>query len=146
MKNSTRQILFISMLTALSLHGKAQDGHYWTEPHGTKSILLSGVVIGSVDDLGTVFYNPARLAKIENPAFLLSGKLYQLDVLKIDDGAGEGLDLNQTRFGGYPNMAAGTFKLSFLKDHFFSYSFLTRNALKSNYFVRAEDVGDVVDA
>jgi len=144
--NKYIQRLLTIVIFLLNLNLNAQDGHYWTEPHGTKSILLSGVVIGSVEDLGTVYYNPARLAKIENPAFLLSGKLYQLDRIKIEDGAGDGLDLNQTRFGGYPNMAAGTFKLKFLKDHFFSYSFLTRNTLKANYFIHNDDVGNIIDA
>jgi long-subunit fatty acid transport protein len=107
-------------------------------------LLLSGAVIGSVNDLATVYYNPARLAKIENPAFLLSGKLYQLDRIDIEDGAGDGLDLRQTRFAGSPNMAAGTFKIKALPNHFFSYSFLTRNHLNVNYFIQNNDFGDII--
>ena len=43
---------------------RGQDSHYWTQQYGTKSMLLSGSVIGGVEDLGAVYYNPARLSVI----------------------------------------------------------------------------------
>lgn len=129
-----------------SICGLAQDGHYWTENHGTRSTLLNGVVIGSVADLGAVYYNPARLGQINNPAFLLSGKVYQLDILKIENGAGNGLDLNHKKFGGAPNMAAGSFRLRSLKNHHFAYSFLTRYNFRANYFIQNDDVGDIIQS
>ncbi len=55
-------LLLISRLTA-------QDGHYWTQQYGTRSMLLNGSVIGGVEDLGAVYYNPARLSQIDNPVF-----------------------------------------------------------------------------
>ena len=49
------QLLFISMAVF------PQGGHYWTEQYGTRSILMSSAVIGGVEDLGAVYYNPGRL-------------------------------------------------------------------------------------
>ena len=89
----------------------AQDAHYWTEHYGTRSMLLNGVVIGSVEDLGAVYYNPARIAQMEEPAFAISAKVYQAYKLKIEDGLGENNHLVKKTFGSGPSLVSGTFKL-----------------------------------
>jgi len=123
----------------------AQGGHYWSENYGNRSMLLSGTVNASVEDLGTVFYNPGRLGLIENPAFVISAKVYEWKTLKIEDAGDEELDLKNSDFGGAPSLAAGTFKLPFLEGHKFAYSFLTRQRANTNFFARVEKEGDVVD-
>lgn len=123
----------------------AQDGHYWSENYGNKSMLLSGTVNASVEDLGAVFYNPARLGLIENPAFVISAKVYEWSKLKIEDGIDDGVDLAQDNFGGAPSLVAGTFKVPFLKGHRFAYSFLTRQRGNMDFYVRVEKEGDVTD-
>jgi hypothetical protein len=142
------KILAISRLSFLSIficfQTFAQDGHYWSENFGNKSMLLSGTVNASVEDLGAVFYNPGRLALIENPAFAISAEVYEWRTLKIEDALGDGIDLNKSNFGGAPSLAAGTFEVPFLKNHKFAYSFLTRQRTEADFFVRVEDEGDVV--
>ena len=58
------RLLAISLLglTLLTARAYAQTAHYWTDQYGSRSRLLGGAVIGSVDDLAAVYYNPARLA------------------------------------------------------------------------------------
>ena len=63
---------------------KAQ-GYYNDENFGNRSILLSGNVTGSVDDLGLTYYNPARLAIIEEPNFTISARAYQLGSVKVEN-------------------------------------------------------------
>ena len=89
-------------------------------------MLLNGVVVGSSEDLGAVFYNPARLSQFETPAFVISGQVYQLKGLTVKNGLGDNIDLNQSSLGG-SSLVSGTFKLGFLKGHQFAYAFLTRN-------------------
>ena len=96
--------------------GKAQDAHYWTLQYGTRSTLLGGNVIGSVEDLGATYYNPARLALTSDLSFLLSAKVYQFDKVTVEDGAGEGVDARSSSFGGAPSLVAGTFKIGFCLD------------------------------
>ncbi len=108
----------------LSAHG--QDGHYWTQQYGTKSMLLSGSVIGGVDDLGAVYYNPGRLAQIENPAFLLSASVYEYNILKASDAFGNNKSASKAEIKGVPTLAAGTFKVKFLPGHHFAYAIMTR--------------------
>jgi hypothetical protein len=124
----------------------AQEGHYWTEFYGTRSTILNGIVIGSVDDLAAVYYNPARLGLIDNPGVILSGKVYEWSLLEIEDALGEGLDLSASKFGGVPSLAAGTFRLPFLPRHQFGYAFLTRYRQSTDLFARDLRKGDILEA
>lgn len=116
---SVIQILLVANLCA-------QDGHYWTQQYGTKSMLLSGSVIGGVEDLGAVYYNPARLSVIANPAFLLSASVYEYNKLSITDAFGSSTSAAKAEVRGVPSLAAGTFKLKFLPNHFFAYAVMSR--------------------
>lgn len=138
-----RYLLMTIMGLSVSL-AWAQTGHYWTESYGTRSMLLNGVVIGSVEDLGATFYNPARLAQLASPAFVISGKAYEYKKVKITDGLGDGIDLNSSKFGGAPSLVSGTFKLKFLKNHYFAYSLLTRNKNENSFSFAVHDFGNYV--
>jgi hypothetical protein len=131
----------ILLLPGLFRPAAAQEAHYWSEQFGNRSMLLGGAVIGSVFDLGAVFYNPGRLGLIENPAFVLSAKAYQWDRYTIEGQDRNGA-LKQSKFGGAPSLVAGTFKVPFLENDQFAYAFLTRQRSSSNFFTRVELEGD----
>jgi hypothetical protein len=139
-------VLFLTLVINLPTLTIAQDGRYWSESYGNKSVLLNGAVNASVSDLGTVFYNPGRLGLIENPAFVINAKVYELSSLKIEDGINEGVDVKQSNITGGPSLAAGTFRIPALKNHRFAYSFLTRQKTKADFFISVEDEGDLIDA
>lgn len=123
----------------------AQDGHYWTQQYGTKSMLLSGSVIGGVEDLGAVFYNPGRIGLVENPAFLLSANVYEWTKLTVTDAFGESADLSKSDFGGVPSLVAGTFKLGFMPKHRFAYAILQRQSINADISYKDEVEGDVIE-
>jgi len=135
--------LSVALVAPRPVHGQA--GNQWTEQYGNRSMLLSGAVIGSVSDLGLVFYNPGRLALIENPTFVVTAKAYQWDRLRLENGLGEGVDLKDSNFGGAPSLAAGAFTLPFLKGHRFAYAFLTRRRDDTDLFLRTERSGDLLE-
>jgi len=116
--------ILIVLISVASLY--AQDGHYWTQQYGTKSMLLGGSVIGGVEDLGAVYYNPGRLAVIKNPAFLLSASVYEYNTLSATDAFGAKQSASKSEIRGVPTLAAGTFKVKFLPNHFFAYAIMTR--------------------
>ena len=136
--------LFLLMLAAGFIPVKAQDGHYWTQQYGTKSMLLSGSVIGGVEDLGAVYYNPGRLAVISNSAFLLSANVYESNSLTISDAFGTSKGASQSTIRGVPTMAAGTFKIKKLPNHFFAYAIQTRQNSDLSLAFRGEDYGDLI--
>jgi hypothetical protein len=132
-------------LAAGSAPARAQVGNHWSEQYGNRSMLLGGAVIGSVSDLGLVFYNPGRLALLEEPAFVVTARAYEWQRAHMRDGLGEGVDLDQTDFGTAPSLAAGTFRLPFLGGPRMAYAFLTRQSERVDWSVRVERSGPLLD-
>ncbi|MCU4175358.1 hypothetical protein [Carboxylicivirga sp. N1Y90] len=136
--------LFVALFSSVVT---AQDAHYWTEQFGTKSMLLSNSVVGVVEDLGAVFYNPARLGLVDNPAFVISGKVYELNKVTIHNATGD--DPNATKrnnkFGGGPSLVAGTFSVKGWDNHHFAYAFLTRRRMDTNISGGAENYGQLIE-
>lgn len=106
------------------------QGNYNQENFGNRSLLLSGNVTGSVEDLGLTYYNPARIALIENPVFSINAKAYQLSFIDIKNVFGYDKKLTDSKFKGVPSMLAGTFKFNKLKNHHFAYSFISKQRSK----------------
>ncbi len=147
MEHSLKILISSVIITFLVIGGKchAQDGHYWTQQYGTKSMLLSGSVIGGVDDIGAVFYNPGRLGHLENPSFLLSADVFEFSTIRIDNPLGSDQNFEQSEFVGIPSMAAGTFKIKFLENHRFAYFTLVRQRLDFNASFGNEVFADIVN-
>jgi len=141
-----RSIAILVYVVVIVCPSLAQDAHYWTEQYGNRSMLLNGSVIGSVEDLGAVYYNPARISQFETPAFVISAQVYQYTVTTIEDGLGDGINLKKDEFGGGPSLVSGTFKLPFLKNHQFAYAFLTRFKAESNFTYSVDDEGEYVES
>ncbi len=102
------------------------QGNYNAENFGNRSILLSGNVTGSVEDLGLTYYNPARIALIENLGFAINAKAYQANSVTIKNIFGKDNKLSDSDFRGIPSLVSGTFKLKNLKNHHFAYTFLSK--------------------
>lgn len=138
MINKLKIYLSYILLSAFFI-SNGQEGHYWSENFGNKSTLLSGTVNANVSDLGAVFYNPGRLSLIKTPAFAINAEVYELNIINIEDGVNKGTDLKERKFGGAPSLAAGSFRIPFLKGHMFAYSFLTRLKFDADFLVRVEE-------
>lgn len=121
------------------------QGHYNNENFGNRSLLLSGNVTGSVDDLGLTYYNPGRISLIENPVFSINAKAYQLNFVDLNNAFGQDEKLSDSRFQGIPSMLAGTFNVDKWKDHHFAYSFLTRNRNRVDIGVTKEEEVGLID-
>jgi len=139
-----KAFLFLSMMLIIEF-SYAQNGHYWTQQYGTKSMLLSGSAIGGVSDLGAIYYNPARLSQIDNPAFLLSADVFEYSSLNITNAFGDSKNTSKSNFGSVPSLAAGSFKLPFLKGHSFGWAILQRFN-SDNSFTFKEEVEDEIFA
>ena len=145
LENRLFKVLWFLTITVVNHSLEAQDGHYWTQHYGTKSILLSNSNIGGVTDLGAVYYNPGRLALIESPAFLLNADVFEYNKIKFEDPAGDGATQSETSLNGVPNFVAGTFKLPFLQGHHFAYSVIQRQHFDLDFDYRNEVTGNFTD-
>lgn len=135
--------LLIFSISFLCIFSHAQQGNYKFNNFGNKSILLSGNVTGSVEDLGVVYYNPSRLVFLKNTGFAFNAKAFQLTSLKISNIAGEESKASNTDFDGVPSMAGGTFNLF---NQQFAYSFLSKSRLNIDFNYTTTDPQSSVEA
>ncbi len=129
------RLLFI----VISMYSWGQQGNYKFNNFGNRSILLSGNVTGSVNDIGLVYYNPARLTAFENTGFAFNAKAYQLTSLNLTTALDEERQLANTSFGGVPSMAGGTFKLF---GERFAFSFIARRRSDFNLGTSSRIISD----
>jgi hypothetical protein len=108
------------------------QGNYNKENFGNRSILLSGNVTGSVEDLGLTYYNPARIAIVENPIFSINAKAYQFSTIKLKNVFGSDEKLSDSSFDEVPSLVAGTFTIEKWKDHHFAYAFISKIRSRTN--------------
>ena len=128
-------IITLALCSILLIPVLAQEGNYRFESYGNQSVLLGGNVTGSAEDLGLTFYNPARLAFIEEPQIVIAGKAFQLINYDLKDVFESEIDIKESNFNGIPSIISGTFNVKFLPNHRFAYAFLSRyrSDLNLNY-------------
>jgi hypothetical protein len=127
------------LISFLVLCSYAQQGNYKFNNFGNRSILLSGNVTGSVNDIGLTYYNPSRLTEVETTAFAFNAKAYQLSSLKVSDVFVEDSNINSTSFKGVSSMAGGTFSLFGTR---FGYSFISKNRVDNSINYTSDSLGD----
>lgn len=113
-----------------------QDAHYWTQTYGTRSTLLGGAVIGSVDDLGATFYNPGKLVLTDDPSFLFSARVFELENLSIEptDGLTEGA--SKSKLKPSPSFIVFNLSSNWLGKSNLAFSFLTRQTFETRLKTR----------
>ncbi len=137
--------LFIVLVSFFYSKVRAQQ-NYKYENYGDKSMLLNGNVCGSVDDVAATYYNPARLTLIKTPVFSFDTKLYQLNILKLENYVEDYKTLRDQNFGGLPKMVAGTFSFTNLPNHYFGYSLVTRIRNTQNISLNTnKKTADIID-
>jgi hypothetical protein len=118
-------VFFVLLIGARE--SRAQDSHYWSLQFGPRASLLGGAVIGSISDVSGTFYNPGALSVASDLSFALSLSVFERSSFRLEDGAGEGVDLGATRSGLRPSMVAGVIKRNlFGRGSVLAYSALSR--------------------
>ena len=136
----TAMILFLLPYNSLI----SQDAHYWNIEYGTRSTLLGGAVIGSVSDLSATYYNPGAVALFPDRSFVLSARVYQLETISIENGAGPGRKLDYSTIVPSPSFVAFDIKFDFLGDAILAASLLTRQSMNFEFRTRLIESIDVI--
>jgi hypothetical protein len=119
-------ILALSPLAAATT-ASAQDAHYWTYGYGPVGQLTEGTIVGGVNDLSAVFYNPGATALIKKPRFTLTLTSVELSSLKAPSAAGPQLDFDSTIFDTVPPVIAGRLARRDDAADQFAFAFLSRH-------------------
>jgi hypothetical protein len=125
------------LILCLSISVSAQDAHYWTQTYGTRSTLLGGAVIGSVDDLGATFYNPGNLSLIDDPNFLFSARVFEFKNITLEPNEALVDGVSKSQFKPSPSFIVYNLSTDWLGKSNLGFSFLTRQTfdtrLKTRY-------------
>jgi hypothetical protein len=123
----------VLLVVALHLSSFSQDSHYWNIQYGTKATLLGGAVIGSVSDLSATYYNPGAISLFSDPKVILSAKVYQVEKIKILNGAGENQNLDYTSITPSPSFVAFNVKIDSTGRNKLAFSVLTRQLMSFDF-------------
>jgi hypothetical protein len=139
-RNLTTLAISLALLTRVA---SAQDAQYWTQKLGTRSLLLSGVVIGSAVDLSTTYYNPGGLAFFQEPDKVLTVKAFDFSNTKLTDGAGPGIDFGSSRSSVLPTFFGGTVPIHLFGSKNLAYSIFPHQTNQSTIAGRSGGLYDV---
>jgi hypothetical protein len=118
-------IPLLLILTAVPVAALAQDTHYWTNAYGTRGQLVGGVVIGSIVDLSSTFYNPGAITKTPDTNLIITTNAFQLTSIGLEGVFGGNEDVQSWQFGAAPSIFAFRFTDK-EKTNQFAASYLTR--------------------
>jgi len=122
-------------LLAISTPVRGQDAHYWTNHFGNRARLLGGSIIGSVEDISAVYYNPGALSLIEKPEVLIAGRVFEFTSFTVKDPGSKESQVTQTRPTLVPSLFGGSHKIN--STDRLAYSILTR--YDSSFRLRSND-------
>jgi len=123
---------------------QAQTNHYWNQQFGAKSSLRAGAVAGGVDDNSAVYYNPAAMAFIESNTLSVNANAYRFDIINLENGAGDGLNLSSNKLSLYPQLISGLRGFKNNPRLKWGYALLTRNYANIKLSQRQELISNVL--
>jgi len=122
-----RKSILLLLLGFGTLQAFSQDDHYWTQQFGAVSTVMGGAVVAGVRDNTAIYYNPGALGFIDHPSLSVDANVYKIDKIFIDDGLGNGVNLNSAQLSIYPQIISGLVNLTKNDRWKFSYALLTRH-------------------
>ncbi len=122
----------------------AQDSHYWSQQFGTRSALLSGAVVGGIDDNSMIYYNPGVLGFLEEANISVNASLYEIQNVTVENALGAREDFSSSQLGSFPLLISGMLSGADRKLKI-GYALLTPVNFSFKGTVRVESFIDLVD-
>ncbi|GAO42619.1 hypothetical protein [Flavihumibacter petaseus] len=88
-------------------HSSSQDTQYWTQQFGTRSALLGGSIVGSVNDNTALYYNPGALGFIDTGSLSINANIYGIENIRIFNAAGNKADFRSSQVSTVPLLFGG---------------------------------------
>jgi hypothetical protein len=127
------QFLFLILINTGTV---AQDSHYWTNQYGTEASLLGGLVVGSMHDLSSTFYNPGTLALTTDEVLTISSDAFQITRIDVNSKTTDLPNLESSTSGSVPGIIAFRLPIEELGKHQLAFSVLTRDRIETDFYGR----------
>jgi long-subunit fatty acid transport protein len=122
----------------------AQESNYSNYEVGSKATMLGGSVTAGINDISSIYYNPGALSFIENSSVSLETATLFGSGLKIENGAGQDINIKSNFLDIIPSLIGGIVKSKKAKDWIFSYAAITVNSSFIEFNVRNTEFIDVL--
>lgn len=101
-----RRALFIVLLICMACSAGAQVNNYWSQNFNDGSSMLAGAVVGGGAGVAAIYYNPANISEITESRLSFSLSLFSLDVYKMRNALGSGIDLGKAKMIAQPRFVS----------------------------------------
>lgn len=118
--------LFLLSSIVFNLPLEAQDNHYWWMKYGGEASGMGSAVIAGTRDNSAVFYNPGAIGMIDDLSISVNATVYMAQLSKLNNAAGQDLDLKQWRYTYFPQMLSGMIPFKNLERWRFGYTLMSR--------------------
>lgn len=120
-----RIVLGVLLLFA-SCRLSAQDAQYWNVHYGTKGVLLSGAIIGSVDDLSAIYYNPGFLGIAPKPGLSVGTGIVEMNNVSVSNPTSRAGVADRITVSSSPGLVAGQVNVDSTGNHHITFGLLGR--------------------
>jgi long-subunit fatty acid transport protein len=145
-----RLIYFLVIFLLLSILPtgllQAQEANYSNYEVGSKATMLGGSVVAGVDNISAIYYNPASFSFIENSSVALETATLFGATLRINNGAGQDINIKSNFFDVIPSLIGGIIKSKKAEDWTFAYAAITVNSSFIEFNVRNNEFIDVLSS
>lgn len=138
-------VIFLATFLPL-IEIQAQESNYSNYEVGAQATMLGGSVVAGVDNISAVYYNPGALSFIENSSVTLETSTLFGGKLRIENGAGQDIDIKSNFFDVIPSLIGGVVKSKKYPDWTFAYSSITVNSSFIEFNVRNTMFYDVLSS
>ena len=129
-----------------SLVAVAQESNYANYEVGSIATMLGGSVVAGLNNISSIYYNPGALSFVENSSVSLETATLFGSNLRIENGAGQGLDIQSNFLDVIPSLIGGIIKSKKAKNRTFGYAAITVNSSFIEFNVRNTMFIDIIAA
>jgi long-subunit fatty acid transport protein len=137
-------LIFFLLMNGLLFRATAQESNYSNYEVGSKATMLGGSVTVGVDNISSIYYNPGALSFIENSSVSLETATLFGGSLRIENGAGQDIDIKSSFLDVIPSLIGGIIKSKKAEDWTFGYAAITVNSSFIEFNVRNTAFIDVL--
>ena len=136
------KIFFLIIVFMNSIFLFSQETNYWFQNFGAISSLKGGIESGGIYNPAAIYYNPGALAFMNRDFFDSQLDVFSLEVLNIENAAGDGIDLNSILLDVSPSIFVYSKRLNKYNKLAYSLGVLTRYNSNLSFDINHEETGN----